>query len=109
MPGVHPKNVDVQVVDETLTIRASLFRNEIRYASFERAVGLPEGVKAEHLDAVHHDGVLELRAPMSGKSSAKGIKVQVEEKKRSRGKSLPDLEPVAESADYSNAITANKR
>jgi HSP20 family protein len=78
LPGVDPKNIDVQVVGEILTIKASLFRDKIRYGSFERAVGLPQGVKAEHLNAVHHDGVLELRAPMLGKSSAKVIKVQVE-------------------------------
>jgi HSP20 family protein len=78
LPGVDPKNIDVQVVGEILTIKASLFRDKIRYGSFERAVGLPQGVKAEHLNAVHHDGVLELRAPMLGKSSTKVIRVQVE-------------------------------
>jgi HSP20 family protein len=81
LPGVDPKNIDLHVVNDTLTIKASFFRDEIRYGSFERAVGRPQGVKAEHLNAVHHDGVLELRAPMLGKSSAKVIKVQVEEKK----------------------------
>jgi HSP20 family molecular chaperone IbpA len=89
LPGVHPKHIDVQVVDEILTIKASLFRDEIRYGSFERAVGLPQGVKAEHLNAVHHDGVLELRAPMPGKSFAKAIKVQIEEKKPLGGKEAP--------------------
>jgi HSP20 family molecular chaperone IbpA len=97
LPGVHPKHIDVQVVDEILTIKASLFRDEIRYGSFERAIGLPQGVKAEHLNAVHQDGVLELRAPMPGKFSAKAIKVQVEEKKPAAEKRLrdPDQEPVA--------------
>jgi HSP20 family protein len=97
LPGVDPKNIDVQVAGEILTIKASLFRDKIRYGSFERAVGLPQGVKAEHLNAVHHDGVLELRAPMLGKSSAKVIKVQVEEKKSPGERRLPDpdLAPVA--------------
>ena len=88
LPGVQPKNIDVQVVDETMTIKASLFRDEIRYGSFERAVRLPQGVKAEHLNAVHHDGMLELRAPMPWKPSTKVIKVQVEEKP-SGGKEAP--------------------
>jgi HSP20 family protein len=86
LPGVDPKNIDVQVAGEILTIKASLFRDEIRYGSFERAIGLPQGVKAEHLNAMHHDGVLELRAPIPGKSSAKAIKVQVEERKPQDGK-----------------------
>lgn len=79
LPGVDPKNIDVQASGEILTIKASLFRDEVRYGSFERAIGLPQGVKAEHLNAVNQDGVLELRAAMPGK--AKAIKVQVEEKK----------------------------
>ncbi len=89
LPGVHPKNIDVQVVDETMTIKASLFRDEIRYGSFERAVRLPQGVKAEHLNAEHHDGVLELKAPMPWKPPGKAIKVQVEEKKLPGGKKVP--------------------
>jgi HSP20 family protein len=83
LPGVDPKYIDVQVAGEFLTIKASLFRNKILYGSFERAIGLPEGVKAEDLKAVHQDGVLELRAPIRGKSSAKAIKTQIRKKKSS--------------------------
>ncbi len=86
LPGVDPKNIDLQVVDDTLTIKASFFRDEIRYGSFERAIGLPQGVKAEQLNAVHRNGVLELRAPVPAKSVSKAIKVQVEEKKPGGGK-----------------------
>jgi HSP20 family protein len=93
LPGVHPKHIDVQVVDEILTIKASLFRDKIRYGSFERAISLPQGVKAEHLNAVHRDGMLELRAPVPAKSVAKAIKVQVEEKKPTAEKTLCDADP----------------
>ena len=86
LPGVDPKNIDVQVAGEIMTIKASLFRDKIRYGSFERAIGLPQGVKAEHLNVVHQDGVLELRAAIPGKSSTKAIKVEVEKKKLPRGK-----------------------
>ena len=81
LSGLNPKNLDLQIVDEILKIKASLFRDEIRYGSFERAISLPQGVRAEHLHAVQRDGLLELRAPLPGKSVAKTIKVQVEEKK----------------------------
>ncbi len=81
LPGIDSKNIDVQVVGETLTIKASLFRDEIHYGSFERAISLPEGIKAENLNAVHRDGVLELSAPMAKKSAAKTVKIQVEQKK----------------------------
>ena len=89
LPGVDPKNIDVQVAGEILTIKASLFRDKVRYGSFERAIGLPQGVKAEHLSAVNQDGVLELRAAIPGKTSAKAIKVQVEEKKPPGRKQTP--------------------
>ena len=81
LPGVDPKNIDLRVAGEILTIKASLFRDNVRYGSFEEAIGLPPGVKAENLNAVHQDGVLELRAAIPRKSSAKAIKVAVEEKK----------------------------
>jgi HSP20 family protein len=92
LPGVDPKNINVQVVNGILTVtgtreekresdKPSLFRREIRYGSFERSISLPEGIKAENLNAVHHDGVLELTAPMPKESAAKAIKIQVEEKK----------------------------
>ena len=69
LPGVDPKNIDLQVAGEILKIKASLFRDKIRYGSFEKAIGLPPGVKADHLNVVHQDGVLELRATIPGKSS----------------------------------------
>jgi len=92
LPGVDPKNIGVQVVNGILTVKgtreekresdkASVFRREIRYGSFERSISLPEGIKAEDLNAVHRDGVLELSAPMPKESAAKTVKIQVEEKK----------------------------
>lgn len=99
LPGVDPKNIDVQIVNGILTVKgtreerresdkASLFRREIRYGSFERSISLPEGIKAENLNAVHHDGVLELRAPMPKESAPKAVKIQVEEKKQDGGRKV---------------------
>jgi HSP20 family protein len=97
LPGVDSKNIDVQVANGTLTVKgtreekhesdkASVYRREIRYGAFERSISLPEGIKAENLTAVHHDGVLELSAPMPKGSTAKAVKIQVEEKKPEAGK-----------------------
>jgi len=97
LPGVDPKNIDVQVANGILTVKgtreekresnkASVFRREIRYGSFERSISLPEGITAENLNAVHRDGVLELSAPLPKESAAKTVKVQVEEKKPEAGK-----------------------
>ncbi len=97
LPGVDPKNIDVQVANGILTVKgtreekresnkASVFRREIRYGTFERSISLPEGIVAENLNAVHHDGVLELSAALPKESAAKTVKIQVEEKKQDTGK-----------------------
>ena len=89
LPGIDPKNVDIKVVGNVLTIKgtreekhetkkADFFRREIRYGSFERSISLPEGIKAEDLKATYRDGVLELSAPMPKEAVPKEVKIQVE-------------------------------
>jgi HSP20 family protein len=89
LPGVNPKDIDIKVVGDVLTIKGSreekheqkkadFFRREIRYGSFERSIPLPEGIKAEDLKATYHDGVLELSAPMPKEAAPKAVKIQVE-------------------------------
>jgi HSP20 family protein len=92
LPGIDPKDVDIKVVGDVLTIkgsredkqetkRADFFRREIRYGNFERSIRLPEGIKAEDLKANYKDGVLELSAPMPKEISPKEVKIQVEGQK----------------------------
>jgi HSP20 family protein len=92
LPGIDPKNVDIKVVGDVLTIKGSreeksetkkadFFRREIRYGSFERAITLPQGIKGEDLKASYHDGVLEITAPMPKEAAPKEVKIQVEGQK----------------------------
>ncbi len=89
LPGIDPKNVDIKVVGDMLTIKGSreeksetkkpdYLRREIRYGAFERSVSLPKGIKADELKATYHDGVLELTAPMPKEAIPKEVKIQVE-------------------------------
>lgn len=89
LPGVDPKDVDIKVASGVLTVKGSreekretkkrdFFRREFRYGSFERAITLPEGMKAEDLKATYHDGVLELTAPMPKEALPKEVKVQIQ-------------------------------
>ncbi len=89
LPGVDPKDVDVKVASGILTVKGSreekhetkkrdFFQREFRYGSFERAITLPEGMKAEDLKATYHDGVLELTAAMPKEALPKEVKVQVQ-------------------------------
>ncbi|HUA35080.1 MAG TPA: Hsp20/alpha crystallin family protein [Candidatus Binataceae bacterium] len=91
LAGIDPKNVDIKVADGVLTVKGSreqkieteskkrdFFRREIRYGTFERSVSLPEGMKAEDLKAIYHDGILELSGPMPKESAPKEIKIEIQ-------------------------------
>jgi HSP20 family protein len=89
LPGIDPKNVEIKVVGNVLTIKGSreekteskkadYFRREIRYGAFERSISLPEGIKAEDLKATYRDGVLEVSAPMPKEAVPQEVKVQIE-------------------------------
>ncbi len=97
LPGIEPKDVDIKVVGNMLTIKGSreekretkkidFFRREIRYGSFERSIELPEGIKADDLKATYQDGVLQLTAPMPKEATPKEIKIQVEGPKENASK-----------------------
>ncbi len=92
LPGVDPKNVDIKITSGVLTVKGSreqkhetkrrdFHRSEIRYGSFERAITLPQGMKAEDFKATYRDGVLELTAPMPEEAAPKEIKLHIEGRK----------------------------
>lgn len=74
MPGIAPKNIEVNVTGNVLNVRGKredkkettkrdFIRREVRYGSYEYSAPLPEGIKAEDVKAAYRDGVLELTAP----------------------------------------------
>jgi len=99
LPGIDPKDVDIKVVGDLLTIKGSreekretkkpdFIKREIRYGAFERAISLPEGIKAEDLKATYRDGVLTLVASMPKESAPKEVKIQVEAPKVNAAKKV---------------------
>jgi len=89
MPGIDPKQVGVTVTEDTLTVKGearteqeqkgrNYYRRELRYGSFERAVGLPASVQADQAKATCRQGILEVRIPKAERGRAKSIKVEVE-------------------------------
>lgn len=108
LPGIEPKDIEVNVVGEMLTVRAkreekaeikkrNFFQQELHYGAFERAIELPEGIKAEEIKAAYHDGVLELTAPMPKELAPKEVKVRIEgaEAKAEPKKAEPREKPAA--------------
>ena len=89
LPGIDPeKDVEITVRDDTLRIRAERrqetrtedkagYRSEFRYGSFVRAVRLPAGATDEDVAATYHDGILEVRVPVSTeRAEAKTIPIR---------------------------------
>jgi HSP20 family protein len=88
LPGIDPdKDVEITVEGEYLRIRAERrqetkaeekgrYRSEFRYGSFSRTLALPAGAVADDVKATYHDGVLEVRVPVSPeKAEARKIPV----------------------------------
>ncbi len=86
LPGVKREELDVQVDQETVTIKgerklgASLeayHRVERPYGSFSRVFLLPEFVNPAGIEAKLSDGVLHLTLPRREETKPKQVKVQV--------------------------------
>ena len=88
IPGVDPKEIDIQVHNDTLTIRGEKKEErdekeggyhyvERRSGSFERSVRLPDTVNAEQIEATSDHGILTLRLPKRPEAQPKQIKVDV--------------------------------
>jgi HSP20 family protein len=87
VPGVDPKEVEIQVEGNTLTIRGerklekedhreNYQRIERVYGAFSRTFTLPSIVDAEHISAEGKDGVLRVVLPKKAETKPRQIKVQ---------------------------------
>lgn len=93
LPGVEPKNIEVSVAGETLTVRASREHRsderahdsesrEFSYGRFERSLTLPKGVNSEQIKANYQHGVLELTMPASSETAGRKIPIGVEHEEK---------------------------
>ena len=87
LPGVDPKDVDIQVQGNTLTISgertntretrdADFLQREISYGSFTRSLVLPEGVDKEKISAEYRNGMLQITAPIATASLPKKVEIK---------------------------------
>lgn len=87
LAGVDPESVEVSVAGRTLTIRGErkapeiplddrLF-GEIAYGKFEQIVTVPEGINADGIKAVWHNGILEITIPLSQALQPKKVPVEI--------------------------------
>ena len=88
LPDVDPKELDIRVENNILTIRGerkfekqvnekNYLRVERAYGSFARSFSLANTVNSEAIKADYHDGVLTLIIPKREEAKPKQIKVNV--------------------------------
>jgi HSP20 family protein len=87
LPGMDPKDVNLQVQGNTLTIsgerrevrenkEADFHHREITYGSFQRNILLPEGVEKDRLSAEYRNGMLQITAPIATAALPKKIEIK---------------------------------
>ena len=89
IPGVEPKDIDVSIEDNVLTIRAErkdpsvedkdvvYLVNERPTGSFYRALRLPETIDTAKVQSSYKDGVLMITLPKAEELKRKQIKIDV--------------------------------
>jgi len=90
LPGMEMKDIDIQVRDNTLTLKGerkmerdvkedSFHRVERAYGTFSRSFTLPQTVDQEKISASYTKGVLEIRMPKTALAKPKQIQIDVKE------------------------------
>ena len=88
LPGIEPKDVDVRVENNVLTLRGERkFESEVKrekyhrveraYGTFSRSFTLPNVVDTEKIKAEFKDGVLQVTLPQREEAKPKQIQVSV--------------------------------
>jgi HSP20 family protein len=86
LPGIPEEKISVEVEDGALTVSGErertektegdrFYRYERRFGSFERSIGLPQGVKEDEIKADYKDGVLEIRVPKPEQAKPRRIQI----------------------------------
>ncbi len=84
LAGVDPKEVEVSLMDNVLTVKGErkadsdkdYFVREVAYGAFQRSFALPEGVDAAQVEAKYANGMLEVRVPAPRAATARTIEVK---------------------------------
>ncbi|HEY7140867.1 MAG TPA: Hsp20/alpha crystallin family protein [Methylomirabilota bacterium] len=90
LPGVDPKDVEVTVSDDCLTIRGERkskteekdggrYVREFAYGSFERTLAIPEGIDPGKVQAKFGNGMLDLTMPAPVAVVPKKVEIQIED------------------------------
>ncbi len=92
LPGMDPKDVEVTVLGNVLTIkgerkdkkeikRDDYIRREVSYGAFERRMTLPEGAATDKIKAQFKNGVMEVTMPVAKEMAARKVPIESEGQK----------------------------
>jgi HSP20 family protein len=84
LAGMDPDEIEIEVEDNVLTIKGErrfeeqvdeerYYRVERRFGSFQRSLALPQGVRADEIDAAYGDGILTVTVPKAEEEKPKKI------------------------------------
>jgi len=88
LPGIDPKDIDVQVTPEAISIsgerryentdeKSGYVRSEFRYGKFHRMVPLPAHIQNDSVQAEYKDGILMLTLPKVTEARNKVVKINL--------------------------------
>lgn len=87
LPGIRISDLDVQVVDDVLTIKGerkpvvpsakiTYLRRERNYGTFARSIMLPEKADVEKVTASYKNGVLTVKLPKAAEAKPKQVVIK---------------------------------
>ena len=90
LPGIDPKDIDVQVTREAISIsgerryentddKSGYVRSEFRYGKFHRVLPLPAPIQNDSVQAECKDGILTLTLPKVTEARNKIVKINLAE------------------------------
>ncbi|MAG14654.1 MAG: molecular chaperone Hsp20 [Dehalococcoidales bacterium] len=93
LPGIKEEDMDISVVDNTLTIKGEkktesevkeedYYCCECSYGSFSRSIALPSNVDAKKIAASYEDGVLGISLPKASEVKPKKISISAKKKEK---------------------------
>jgi HSP20 family protein len=88
LPGIDPKDVDIQVTREAISIsgerryenrdeKSGYVRSEFRYGKFHRVLTLPAHIQNDSVQAEYKDGILMLTLPKVTEARNKVVKINL--------------------------------
>jgi HSP20 family protein len=88
LPGIDPKDIDVQVTPEAISIsgerryenteeKPGCVRSEFRYGKFHRVLPLPAPIQNDSVQAEYKDGILMLTLPKVAEARNKVVKINL--------------------------------